>query len=237
MYTDNVTAYIFWVFYWIDRYIDVLQNFVASKVVLAPLLLLFVEEAGLPLIVPGDMIIAYTGYKLTTNPHGPGLWQAFIAAQIAALAGSTVLFFLSRRWGQTLVIQLCKFVFIEEKHIRKAERLFAKYGILAIIVGRHIPGLRIPVTIFAATSGVKYLTFILSTFVSTSVWIWFYLSAGKRLGAHFHTEVQKYIGFSLGFIAAVTLGILLIHAVGLYREMRQRRRERSTLPPASDGRE
>ena len=237
MYTGIVTAYIFWVFYWIDQYIDVLQNFLASKMVLAPLLLLFVEEAGLPLIVPGDMIIAYTGYKLTTNPHGPGLWQAFIAAQIAALAGSTLLFFLSRRWGQVLVIQLAKFVFIKEKHIRHAEKLFAKYGILAIIVGRHIPGLRIPVTIFAATSGVKYLTFITSTFISTSVWIWFYLSAGKRLGAHFHTEVQKYIGFSLGFIAAVTVGILLIHAFGLYRDMRRKRRERPATPPASDARE
>lgn len=229
-----MVANIFWFFYWLDQYIDTLQNFLASKVVLAPLLLLFVEEAGLPLIVPGDMIIAYTGYKLTTNPHGPGLWQAFIAAQLAALAGSTLLFFLSRRWGQVLVIQLAKFVFIKEKHIRQAERLFAKYGILAIIVGRHIPGLRIPVTIFAATSGIKYLTFIVSTFVSTSVWIWFYLSAGKRLGAHFHTEVQKYIGFSLGFIAVVTIGILLIHSVGLYREMRHKRRQRSTERPASD---
>ena len=232
MYTGIVVSYVFWVFSWIDQYVDVLQNFLASKAVLAPLLLLFVEEAGIPLIVPGDMIIAYTGYKLTTNPHGPGLWQAFIAAQIAAMAGSTLLFTISKRWGQGLVLTLGKFVFLKEKHIRQAERLFSRYGILAIIIGRHIPGLRIPVTIFAGTSGVRYPTFIVSTFISTAVWIWFYLSAGKRIGAHFHTEVQKYIGISLAFIAAVTIAVLVLHAIGLYREIRQKKRKK--LETAAD---
>ncbi len=225
VYTDNVASYLYWLLYWSDRYIDALQAFLASKLVLAPLLLLFVEECGLPLPVNGDIILAYTGYRLSMNTNGPGLWSAFIAAQIAALAGSTVLFFLSRRWGQTIILKLGKFVFLEEKHIRRAERLFARWGILAIIVGRHIPGLRIPVTIFAATSGVKYPTFIASTFVSTSIWIWFYLIAGKRIGTHFHTEVQKYITLTVVVIVAITVGILLLHAVGLYRELRRKKRE------------
>ena len=223
-------TFAFWFFTWVDQYIDTVQQFLASKIVLAPLLLLFLEEAGLPLIVPGDMIIAYTGYKISLNPGGPGLWQAFFAALLASLLGSTLLFFIAKRWGQRLVIQLGKFVFIQEKHIRKAEQLFAKYGILAIIVGRHIPGLRIPITIFAATSGVRYITFIASTFVSMAAWILFYLSAGRRLGASFHTEVQKYIGFTLGFIALVTLGILLLHTIGLVRELRRKRRSRHDGP-------
>lgn len=232
MYTGTVTAYVFWLFTWIDQYIDTIQHFLATKIVLAPLLLLFLEEAGVPLIVPGDMIIAYTGYKLSINPHGPGLWQAFFAALLAALCGSSVLFLISRRWGQQIILQLGKFVFIKEKHIRQAEALFARWGILAIIIGRHIPGLRIPVTIFAATSGVKYITFLFSTFISTAAWIFFYLSAGKRLGASFHTEVQKYVGFTLGFIAAVTVGIILLHLVGMYRESRQKKRKRQTDTPS-----
>ncbi len=224
LYTESVTGYIFLVFAWIDQYIDVVQHFLASKIVLAPLLLLFLEEAGIPLVVPGDMIIAYTGYKLSLNPNGPGLWQAFVAALIAAMAGSSVLFFVSRRWGQKLIIQLGKFVFIKEKHIHQAEELFAKYGILAIIIGRHIPGLRIPVTIFAATSGVKYITFMMSTFISISAWILFFLNAGKRIGAHFHAEVQRYVGFTLGLVALVMLGVIVLHLVGMYREARRRKR-------------
>ena len=207
--------------YWLDQYTDTLQNFIASKLVLAPLLLLFIEEAGVPLIVPGDVIIAYTGYKLSLT-NTAELWQAFIAAQIAVMSGATVLFFIARRWGQWLIMAMARFVFLEQKHIQRAERLFAKYGVLGIIVGRHIPGLRIAITVFAATSGVKYPTFIVSTFISTSIWILFFLSVGKRVGADFHQTFQHYIGVSVIVVAAVTIGLFILHGFGMYRERRRK---------------
>lgn len=209
--------------YWLDEYTDVIQHFIASKLVLAPLLLLFIEEAGIPIIVPGDAIIAYTGYKLSSTPGSPELWQAFVMAQISVIGGSTILFFLSKRWGQMLIHKLGKYVFLKEKHIKRAEDLFAKYGALAIIFGRHIPGLRIPITFFAATSGVRYRTFIVCTFISTSLWILFYLSVGRKLGADFHDQFQKYMGISFGVMAALTLGVVILHLIGLYRERRRSR--------------
>jgi len=213
-------SYLFAFLAWLDQYVDVLQRFLASKAVLAPLLILFVEECGIPLPINGDIILAYTGYRLSLQPSGPGIWQAFFAAQIAALAGSTVLFFLSRRWGQIVILKIGKFIFLKEEHIRKAERLFARWGILGIIVGRHIPGFRIPVTIFAATSGVKYLTFIISTFISTSIWILFYLVVGRRIGASFHTEIQQYVGATAGVVVGIIVLFVAIHLIGLWRESR-----------------
>lgn len=219
MYTERVTLFLFGVFDWVDKLVDMVQQYAASKAVLAPLLLLFVEEAGVPLpVINGDMILAYTGYRLSLHPNGPGLWQAFLAAQIAALAGASILFFISRRWGQWLVLKLGKFIFLKEKHIKQAEGWFARFGVLGIIVGRHIPGLRIPVTVFAATSGISYLTFILSTFVSTSIWILFYLTLGKRIGITLHNEIARYTGLSIAVIVAIIVGIVAIHVVGMYRE-------------------
>lgn len=212
--------YLFAFLGWLDLYVDLLQRFLASKAVLAPLLLLFIEECGIPLPISGDIILAYTGYRLSLQPSGPGIWQAFFAAQVAALAGATVLFFISRRWGQVVILKIGKFIFLKEEHIKKAERLFARWGILGIIAGRHIPGFRIPVTIFAATSGIKYPTFIISTFVSTSIWILFYLIIGRRIGASFHTEIQQYVGATVGVVVAVIVLFVAIHLVGLYRESR-----------------
>lgn len=205
---------------WLDQYVDILQRFLASKAVLAPLLLLFIEECGIPLPINGDIILAYTGYRLSLQPSGPGIWQAFFTAQVAALAGSTILFFLSRRWGQGVILKVGKFIFLKEEHIKKAERLFARWGILGIIVGRHVPGFRIPVTIFAATSGVKYPVFLVSTFISTSIWILFYLIIGRRIGASFHTEIQQYVGATAGVVVGVIILFVAIHLIGLYRESR-----------------
>lgn len=209
------------IFMWLDGLVDLIQSFIVAKAVLAPLLLLFIEEAGLPLPVPGDMIIAFTGYRLSIKPDSPALWQAFVAAQVAALLGATILFFLSRRWGHWIVVKLGHFIFLEEEQIKKAEHLFARFGIFGIIIGRHIPGLRIPVTVFAAVSGMSYPVFIISTFISTSAWILFYLLAGKRIGATFHSQIQHYIGLTAAVIVAFTLFIIALHFIGMWRQSRK----------------
>jgi len=144
----------------IDQYTDNVHLFVNNHVVLAPLLLLFAEESGIPLLVPGDAIIGYVGFRLSQT-HTAALWEAFVLALLAVICGSSVLFFVSRKWGQLVLTKLSKFIFLQQKHLDKAEKYFNKYGIWAIIFGRHIPGLRIPITIFAATSDIKYIKFLI----------------------------------------------------------------------------
>jgi len=208
-----VIAYI----YWIDQYIDAIQHLLAGKLVLAPLLLLFVEEAGIPIIVPGDVVIAYTGYRVATTNGVTTQWEAFVMAQLAVLSGASILFLLSRVWGQKLLRRLGAFVFLKERHLERAERLFARYGVLGIIFGRHIPGLRIPVTFFAATSGIRYRTFLASTFISTSIWVFVCLSIGRRLGVNFHDEFQHYVGLSFLATIIFVLVVVVLHAIGAHR--------------------
>src|SRR3981081_2116976 len=101
-------------FYWFDQYTDTVQQLIAANIVLAPLLLLFVEEMGIPIFIPVDVILAYTGYKVAIT-GGPELWIVFIVAQMAVMGGATILFFLSRRYGQVFITKLGEFVFLEEK--------------------------------------------------------------------------------------------------------------------------
>jgi membrane protein DedA with SNARE-associated domain len=207
--------------YWLNHYIDILLHFIQGRLVLVPLLLLFAEEAGVPIFIPGDIIVAYTGYRLSVTHGSAGFWEALIVAQAAVILGSTILFFLSRRWGQVILDKVGAFIFLRERHIHRAERMFAKYGVLSIIVGRHIPGLRVPITFLAATSGVKYVTFILSTIVSTSLWIAFYLTAGKDVGAALRTHARGYALLTLLVAAAAVIVALSLHLFGLYRRKRR----------------
>ncbi len=204
-------------FIWLDYYTNLLSRLVSSQSALAPLLLLFLEEAGIPILIPGDSVLAYTGYKVANSGSTP-LWLAFGVALLAVLSGATILFFVARRWGQIVIDKIGRFIFIKESHIKKAEAAFKKYGVWAIIFGRHIPGMRIPITIFAATSGVRYRTFILSTVVSTLAWVWLYLHLGKRFGSDISDVVHRYTGISVGVIAGVILLILILHIIGVQRE-------------------
>ena len=203
---------------WFDQYTDAIQHFIDSQLILSPLLLLFVEELGIPIVMPGDAVLAYVGYKLSIPGNASEFWPAFILALISILAGASVLFFLSRRWGQLILTKLAQFVFVSEKHVRRAERLFAKQSVWAIIIGRHIPGLRIIITVLAGSSGVRYSTFAISTIISSTAWILIFMSVGKKLGTDFHGLIQQYIGLSLAVTVAVFAGIIILHIVGLYHQ-------------------
>jgi membrane protein DedA with SNARE-associated domain len=204
-------------FNWLDDYTDGIQVFVHNHAVLAPLLFLLVEEMGVPLPVPGDAIIAYVGYGLSKS-DSVTLWQATIVALVSVVIGSTVLFYLSRCWGQTAVRWLGKFIFLKQSHIDRVERLFERYGIWAIIFGRHIPGLRAPITIFAGSSGMRYRTFISSTLISTVAWVLFYLKVGYHFGGDFQTLFRRDTGITITALVAFVVVVVSLHVVGWYRE-------------------
>lgn len=200
---------------WINPYVSWLAEAISSQGALAPLLLLFLEEAGIPLFIPGDAVIAYTGYQLSVTQATP-LWAAFAVALLAVLGGSTVLFFASRRWGERIVEAVGKFIFLKQRDIKKAERLFTKYGVWTIIVGRHIPGMRIPLTIFAGAAGMRYRTFILSTLTSTALWVLIALQVGQHFGANLNRLLHKNIGVALALVALGVIVVVALHIVGGY---------------------
>ncbi len=182
---------------------DVLVSFLHYQVLLGPLFLLMIEEAGIPLPVPGDIVIAYTGYQVSRGTISYP--TAFISLVIAVLMGSSILYFISRRWGPFIVTSIGKYIHLDQKKLDAVEQKFQKYGLWVIIFGRHIPGFRIPITVFSGISKVSYKTFIASTFISIIFWIPLYLDIGRRLGPktaillHAHRTYFLFFGIPLLF--------------------------------------
>lgn len=181
---------------------DSIRTFVVHQAVIAPFILLFLEESGIPLPIPGDVYLAFTGYQVSkgTIPY----WGAFTMLLIAVLAGSSILYFISAKWGTLLVDKLGIYLHLNKKKLVEVEKDFKKYGIFLIIFGRHIPGFRIPITVFSGISGVPYPTFILSTFISVIFWIAFYIALGERVGKnvmkHFHSTPAYFLLISFPFL-------------------------------------
>jgi membrane protein DedA with SNARE-associated domain len=148
----------------------------------ASLLLLYVEESGVPMPVPGDVFVIYLGV-LT---HGSiAKWLlAWVAVVLVAVLGSSNLYLLARRFGPRLVnTRLGALLRVDERRRRRAERWFGRWGVLAIIFGRHIPGFRIPISVVAGVLGFPYRAFAPSVAVSTAVWSGTWLWLGARYGA------------------------------------------------------
>jgi membrane-associated protein len=207
------------IFSFLDQYADLVQQFIVAHIVLAPLFLLLIDELGVPLLVPGDAVLAYVGYQLAVR-HTATLWEAFFVAITVILTGSTILFWLSKRYGDGLLRGVSRYMNVKEHQLKRAEGMFRKYGVWAIIVGRHVTGIRIPLTVFATSSGMSYPVFIISTAISTAGWVFFYLAIGNRYGKDLNRAIHS-DAILTGIIAAVAF--MLVIGFHLFRRRRASR--------------
>jgi membrane protein DedA with SNARE-associated domain len=163
----------------IDGLEDIIAGFLVHQTYLAPIILLVLEEIGVPLPF-ADIVIAYTGYQVAVG-RIPYLF-AFLILLMADIIGATILYLVARRYGKTIVSKFGKYIDLDMNKLDLVEGVFRKYGPIAIIIGRHIYGFKVPITLFSGISKMKYWVFALSVIVSDSFWIPFYLSLGRRLG-------------------------------------------------------
>jgi membrane protein DedA with SNARE-associated domain len=196
----------------IDQIADIIVAFIKHQAIFAPMLLLVLEEAGVPLPLPGDVFIIYSGYQVTRGAITYAVSYTLILA--ATLLGSSILFLLSKRFGQTVVLKLGNYIHFNKKKLDLLEEKFRKYGVLVIIFGRHIPGFRVPITIFAGMSKISYKQFILSTLVSVVFSITFNLALGEKLGPRaarlLHAHHSLYF---VSMLPALALGIWYVYMV------------------------
>jgi membrane protein DedA with SNARE-associated domain len=144
--------------------------------------LLYIEESGVPLPVPGDVYVAYLGHL------GAGSWLRLGASWLGIIAvvvaGATNLYLVSRRWGSRLLEhRLAALLRLDPARLARVEGWFARWGALAIIFGRHLPGFRIPITVMAGVFRVPYRVFAPSVAVSTGIWAGVWLLLGARFGS------------------------------------------------------
>jgi len=143
-------------------------------------LVIFAEELGIPLPVPGDVAISYGGY-LTTTGAIPYV-QAYLAVVGGAVIGSLGLFTLNRRFGRPFLHRFGRYVGLTEARLNRAEAAFRRWGPWAVILGRHIPGMRIYMSAFAGISGMPYRLFVPCVAVSATIWAAIFLELGRHLG-------------------------------------------------------
>jgi membrane protein DedA with SNARE-associated domain len=79
---------------------------------------------------------------------------AFVLLLLAVLVGSSTLYALSARSGQRIVLHFGNYLHVDAHKLLTVEEKFQQDGPWVIILGRHIPGFRIPITIFAGMSGI-----------------------------------------------------------------------------------
>ena len=193
---------------------------------LGAIALLYIEESGIPLLAPGDVFVMYIGAQVPREPaYWLGAWLGLIAAVVL---GATNLYLASRHLGGRLVHgRLGGLLHLTPERLARAERWFDRWGVWAIVFGRHVPGLRVPITVAAGVLRVRYPIFALSVAVSTAVWAGAWLAVGIALGGRVESFLRLHDEAIWLLPALIVVAVAAVLARRALRTSRARRAARS----------
>lgn len=164
------------------------------------------ESAGVPI---SSEIVVPLGGALASQ--GKLSLPAVIAvSSVANLVGSLIAFWLTRRYGERVVLSRAgRWMGLSRGHLRLAHRFFDRFGLWAVFLGRLLPIVRTYISFPAGISRIGYVRFTLATLAGAIPWNFALAYAGYRLGKHYES-VAAYLG---PLVIPIAIAVVILLAV------------------------
>jgi membrane protein DedA with SNARE-associated domain len=194
------------------------------------------ESAGLPIsseiVVPLGGALAFLG-KLGLGPSVVELILVVVISSLANLTGSLIAFYLTRRFGETVVLsRFGRWMGLSKGHLRLANRFFDRWGLWAVFLGRLLPIVRTYISFPAGLSKISYVKFIAVSLLGAIPWNIGLAYAGYLLGQHY-----QQVATTLGPIAIpMAIVVVLLLAVAWWYGRRLGEEEEAKTEKAVPGR-
>jgi membrane protein DedA with SNARE-associated domain len=157
-----------------------MATFLDQHGLVAAFVFLLIEEAGVPVPVPGDFLMLILGVR--ARQGDVSLWQAIAVMEAATLLGATFLYAAARLAGRSLVYRYGRFVRLSPERLDRAERWLKEHGSRAVFLGRLVPGLRIVTAVACGVFSVPVWVFVPAMAVGALLYIGVYTLLGYFLG-------------------------------------------------------
>jgi membrane protein DedA with SNARE-associated domain/rhodanese-related sulfurtransferase len=161
------------------------------------------EQIGLPIPAVPTLVLAGALSADGRLSAGAVLGVALLACTI----GDTAWYIAGRRYGNRVLKLLCRVSLSPDSCVRQSETQFERWGRLALVLGKFVPGLSTIAPPLAGVMRLRWPEFLVLNGIGILLW------AGLAVGAGmlFHAQVDYLIGRleDLGAVAAV-LGAALL---------------------------
>ena len=196
-----------------EKILGVLATFtigvISSGGYLGIALLMAVESACIPL--PSEIIMPFAGYLVST-----GRFDLYLAATAGAMGcnlGSIVAYEVGKRGGRPMAERWGRYVLIGANEIDAADRFFARWGNLAVLIGRLLPVIRSFIAFPAGVARMKLVPFHVYTFIGSWPWCFGLAWVGMKLGDKWDSDPRVKAAFHR---ADAVIGVVLIAAIAWY---------------------
>ena len=169
--------------------------------------------------LPTDTVVAF-GTWLAARGHGSAL-VAFAATWAGNVAGAALMYATGRRHGTGWMRRRFP-ALADERGEARLRRLYARFGIPALMISRFIPGVRALVPPCAGALRVPAASAIAAMAVASGIWYGFIAYVAYRAGSNWDA-LTKRIAHS-GRVSALVAAAVLVVALGGWLLVRARRR-------------
>jgi membrane protein DedA with SNARE-associated domain len=172
-------------------------------------LLLFLEEAGVPLpFAPGEAVLLGAGLLISTGADW--VWLVIPLAYLSVLGGIATAYWWAHRIGPERLRSLARRLHAGGPYDRAAGRLRAASP-LQIAGSRLLPGLRVYTSLVAGAVGLDRRRFMTGVVPASAVWVIAFIGLGIFVGVPIELLVGQFGAY--GLRAAVVLLIVVLWVV------------------------
>jgi membrane protein DedA with SNARE-associated domain len=187
---------------------------------LAAFVILVIEEAGVPVPVPGDFLMLVLGVQ-ARNGVVP-LWQVIVVMELATMFGATALYYVARFGGRGLVYRYGRFMRLTPERLDQAEEWLLKHGTRAIFFGRLVPGLRIVTAVACGVFEVPMRIFFPAMSLGALLYIVVYTLLGYFFGPRVLALLERiHLPFALLW-SLVPLALIVLWTIRARRGLGRR---------------
>lgn len=205
-----------------DYILNILQSLrESSDLVLYAVLFLSAVIENLFPPIPGDTITVFGAFLVGTGRLNYLL--VYLSTTLGSVIGFTLLFQIGRALGKEFFLR-GKYRIFSSQNILEAERWFARFGYLAVLANRFLPGIRSAISLVAGLSMLSTIRIFFYALISSSLWNLIWIHMGYTLGTNWITvrRAMKKILYQYN-VAAFTILLAGLALFLLYRLMRRRR--------------
>lgn len=185
--------------------------------------------AGLLVPVPEDIVLLYVGMAVH---DGDLLWTPTIFAVCAGVLVRDVLaYWVGRKFGDWLLQKpLAERVFGSERLMR-ARLMFERRGVWAVMIGRCMVGMRVPVFMVGGSMRTSFRTFLVWDTIGVLITVPAIVALGWMFGEPFTRTVTEVLAHTR--ITAGILAVIVVIVIVRYRTRPARTSEASVLHDAA----
>jgi membrane protein DedA with SNARE-associated domain len=140
--------------------------------------------------IPSEAVMPFVGFLVVDGKWN--LWIAILVTSTGSIIGSLISYFMGYYGGKPVVLNVGKYLLLNQHDLEITEKFFHKRGgTITIFISRFIPVIRHLISIPAGVGKMPLLLFSIATLIGATIWNTFLLICGMKLREHW-TLVQKY---------------------------------------------